>query len=488
MNYYVGVSAVQRDPTIASSMIVQDYIATHFRDEKPIAQRYKPKGMDSCFGNFPPKYKRPDPWDGNSTQRRRPRSSYGSRNESPAKTRLNDASKGIPQVIRSGGASRPVSASYCRRSSRLHNIGLALPTEVQAATTTANLRAGVRPKSAPAMRRRPGSHLQTSTRGKYFSTGFRGQREEERIGSWPKECTPSMAEASEETESRPNSAGGATSLLWERDRAKREQAGKDLPDREEMEAMRSYLLKKGKFLVTPSKLMASLEVARATNSRPLSAPAFTRRRRLPAPPKAGAWRRRPIAATLFRKYYVRGDLPICVDHRANRNGIRWKIRPADLDFHVYLPIFFDGVREASWYTVEDPFRFLAVQGTLDMIEGAPEKVLPVIPQLILPIKTALNTREPRIICPVLKVLQQMILLSPMVGEALVPYYRQILPVLNLFRGKNNNIGDSIDYNQRSRVNIGVLVMETLEVMEQFGGPDAFINIKYMIPTYESCGP
>lgn len=64
-------------------------------------------------------------------------------------------------------------------------------------------------------------------------------------------------------------------------------------------------------------------------------------------PAAGAWRRRPIAATLFRKYYVRGDLPICVDHRANGNAIRWKIRPADLDFHVYLPIFFDGLREAS---------------------------------------------------------------------------------------------------------------------------------------------
>lgn len=40
-------------------------------------------------------------------------------------------------------------------------------------------------------------------------------------------------------------------------------------------------------------------------------------------------------------------------------------------------------------------------------------------------KTALNTREPRIICPTLKILQQMILLSPMVGQALVPYYRQV---------------------------------------------------------------
>ncbi|CAN0562157.1 unnamed protein product, partial [Ectocarpus sp. 12 AP-2014] len=84
----------------------------------------------------------------------------------------------------------------------------------------------------------------------------------------------------------------------------------------------------------------------------------------------GAWRRRAIAATLFRKYYVRGDLPISVDHCGHRNAIRWKIRPADLDFHVYLPIFFD-----------DPYRFLAVQGTLDMIEGAPDKVLPVIPQV-----------------------------------------------------------------------------------------------------------
>ena len=28
--------------------------------------------------------------------------------------------------------------------------------------------------------------------------------------------------------------------------------------------------------------------------------------------------------------------------------------------------------------------------------------------------------------------------------------------------------------------------ETLELLEMHGGEDAFINIKYMIPTYESC--
>jgi len=50
-------------------------------------------------------------------------------------------------------------------------------------------------------------------------------------------------------------------------------------------------------------------------------------------------------------------------------------------------------------------------------------VLPVIPQLIIPIKTALNTRDPEIICITLKVLQALVKCSDTIGEALVPYYR-----------------------------------------------------------------
>uniref|UniRef100_A0A5F8GX21 Parkin coregulated n=1 Tax=Monodelphis domestica TaxID=13616 RepID=A0A5F8GX21_MONDO len=49
-----------------------------------------------------------------------------------------------------------------------------------------------------------------------------------------------------------------------------------------------------------------------------------------------------------------------------------------------------------------------------------------------------------------------------------------------------NSGDGIDYSQQKRVNIGDLIQETLEAFERFGGEDAFINIKYMVPTYESC--
>merc|ERR1719248_305687 len=199
------------------------------------------------------------------------------------------------------------------------------------------------------------------------------------------------------------------------------------------------------------------------------------------PPRAGAFQRRPIKPSEFRRFYDRGDLPIQIFHGAVGGKIAWKVDIEKLDYHHYLPIFFDGLRER-----EDPYRFLAVQGVYDMLDKGGSKILPVVPQLIIPIKTALNTRSPEIICTVIKVLISLVLSAEMVGEALVPYYRQILPVFNIFKSSTNNTGDAIDYGQRKRLNLGELIEETLQIFEVHGGEDAFINIKYMIPTYESC--
>lgn len=200
-----------------------------------------------------------------------------------------------------------------------------------------------------------------------------------------------------------------------------------------------------------------------------------------SPPRAGATRRRPVIQTEFRRFYDRGDLPIQIYHGAVGGKIAWKVDVEKLDYHHYLPIFFDGLREK-----EDPYRFLSVQGTYDMLDKGGAKILPVVPQLIIPVKTALNTRDPEIIATMLKVLQSLVLSGEMIGEALVPYYRQILPVFNIFKNKNLNIGDAIEYSQRKRMNLGDLIEETLEIFEVHGGEDAFINIKYMIPVYESC--
>lgn len=127
-----------------------------------------------------------------------------------------------------------------------------------------------------------------------------------------------------------------------------------------------------------------------------------------------------------------------------------------------------------------------------MLETGAHKVLPVIPQLIMPLKTALNTRDKKVICKVLKVLQFLVNCDAsvpggagLIGQALVPYYRQILPVLNIFINDNTNLGDGIDYGQRKRQNLGELIVQTLEQLELHGGEDAFINIKYLVPTYQS---
>ena len=94
-----------------------------------------------------------------------------------------------------------------------------------------------------------------------------------------------------------------------------------------------------------------------------------------APPKpvAGAIKRRGVAPSEFRRFYDRGDLPIAIEH-ALQNKIQWKIDIMSLDYHHYLPIFFEGIREK-----QDPYRFLAVQGVFDMLEKGGAKVLPVIP-------------------------------------------------------------------------------------------------------------
>ena len=85
----------------------------------------------------------------------------------------------------------------------------------------------------------------------------------------------------------------------------------------------------------------------------------------------------------------------------------------------------------------------------------------------------------------LQLLQRLVLSCELAGEALVPYYRQLLPMFNLYINNNKNLGDRIDYGQYHSVCLGEQVLNTLALFEARGGPDAFINIKYMIPTYES---
>ena len=55
--------------------------------------------------------------------------------------------------------------------------------------------------------------------------------------------------------------------------------------------------------------------------------------------------------------------------------------------------------------------------------------------------------------------------GPVIGRALVPYYRQILPVMNIFLTANTNRGDGIEYGQRHRSVVGDRILGVSRSLE-----------------------
>jgi hypothetical protein len=201
---------------------------------------------------------------------------------------------------------------------------------------------------------------------------------------------------------------------------------------------------------------------------------------LAPPPRAGARAPRPNPPTSeLRRRYERSDLPLVILQGA-RTRLQWKVADVTaLDYRHYLPVFFSGLRE-----VEEPFRFIAEEGARDLLRaGGLALVLPVLPQLVLPLRDALNTRDERVMVRALRMLAALAELGDAAGAALVPFYRMLLPVCAVFVHATKSLGDGIDYHQRFG-HIGEIVQQTLATLERRGGADAFINIKYIIPTYE----
>lgn len=84
----------------------------------------------------------------------------------------------------------------------------------------------------------------------------------------------------------------------------------------------------------------------------------------------------------FRMYYERGDLPIKMEYLTGGDKIGWTIEFEKLDYSLYLPLFFDGLSET-----QHPYKTYARQGVQDLLAHGGDKIYPVIPQLIIPIKS-----------------------------------------------------------------------------------------------------
>ena len=133
-------------------------------------------------------------------------------------------------------------------------------------------------------------------------------------------------------------------------------------------------------------------------------------------------------------------------------------------------------------------------GVLDLVDRTSHKIdVETLSKLIRPLKRALYTNDVSVARRVLLVLQRLARGNDgALGIALVPFFNQLLPRIYIIRERSLNTSaadvrtcDRIDDDRTNASNnLLRLIDETLFVLEQCGGPDAFVNIKFSVPTYE----
>ena len=222
------------------------------------------------------------------------------------------------------------------------------------------------------------------------------------------------------------------------------------------------------------------------------------------PSRLGVWGAGPAPANPFRERHnpanselrfalERGDLPVSILHGA-RMRLAWKVPVGELDLSYYLPLFASGLREQEF-----PYSFIAEEGFRALLESStPARVAALIPLLVMPLRAAINTRAQQPMVRTLAALKRLAGLGgegilsgaeppppqgTLVGAALLPYYRQLLPTLNLYAQRALNLGDGIDYGQRFNRSMGEAIADVLRVLDLTGGEAAYLNISYSVPTY-----
>jgi len=183
----------------------------------------------------------------------------------------------------------------------------------------------------------------------------------------------------------------------------------------------------------------------------------------------------PQVKNEFVERFDAGSLPIRLEPLLSGNGMKlaWTQDIEELDYYHMLPLFFKGIVEKT-----DPYQFAAEEGLFQLLEVGGSKVVPVIPQIVKPIKAALNLRDKEISFTVLRVLQELVMCDENAAHSLAKHYRMFLPVFNILKAKTgwtDGTGNMPD-----------AIQETMEMLEIYGGEESYDELKRMVPTYVSC--
>ena len=175
--------------------------------------------------------------------------------------------------------------------------------------------------------------------------------------------------------------------------------------------------------------------------------------------KSGSRQRSP-----FAQAYSDGGIPCRICHGGVKHKLQWDVEPVELNYYPVLITFAFGLSETR-----HPYVFVAQNGFKQMLEaeGAYDKVMPVLKDLVRPIRLALASSDKEVANAAL---DATILLANLVKEELT----QFMPLL-LVPVKSKWFKPSFK----------AKITDLLCLLEEYGGQEAYKMIKKKVPTYMS---
>ncbi|CAD8194015.1 unnamed protein product [Paramecium octaurelia] len=169
----------------------------------------------------------------------------------------------------------------------------------------------------------------------------------------------------------------------------------------------------------------------------------------------------------FAYVYEAGGIPCKINYNTQGNmKIQW-IQDVNIQTIPYDPVLvtcFNGL-------LEDVHPYLAIATTAIQFmlqnEAAQEKIIQVLPKLVLPLRSALSSKSDKVFGSALQILKS---LSNVVGSHLNKYLKLFL--VPIWQRQNHSV-------------VGEQIRLVLSVLEYNGGSEVFQIIKQKIPTYSN---
>ena len=166
----------------------------------------------------------------------------------------------------------------------------------------------------------------------------------------------------------------------------------------------------------------------------------------------------------FAQAYSDGGIPCRICHGGVKHKLQWDVEPTELNYYPVLITFAFGLSETR-----HPYVFVAQNGFKQMLEadGAYEKVMPLLKDLMRPIRLALASSDTEVANAAL---DATMLLSNLVQGEITPYLQLLLVPIKSKWFKSS---------------FKAKITDLLCLMEEYGGQEAYKMIKKKVPTYMS---